>query len=117
MQVQKHAETVSNARFAEQVATDVAQRGLDIPNLPAVVNFDMPEDCEDYVHRIGRTGRAGKKGVAISLFSPAKDCGLARGLIPLLQKAGQQVRASGRRERFPRGLLLVFLLSAVKREK
>ena len=73
------------------VATDVAQRGLDIPNLPAVVNFDMPEQLEDYVHRIGRTGRAGKKGLAISFFTPAKDCGQARGLIQLLRKTNQEV--------------------------
>ena len=73
------------------VATDVAQRGLDIPNLPAVINFDMPEQLEDYVHRIGRTGRAGKKGIAISFFTPAKDCGQARGLIQLLRKTNQEV--------------------------
>ncbi|RJP86279.1 MAG: DEAD/DEAH box helicase [Desulfobacteraceae bacterium] len=49
------------------VATDVAARGLDIDGLPWVVNYDMPEIPENYVHRIGRTGRAGEKGVAISL--------------------------------------------------
>merc|ERR1740123_2564689 len=80
----------SQRRFV-LVATDVAQRGLDIPNLPAVINFDFPTDLEDYVHRIGRTGRAGNKGHAISFFQPAKDCGHARGLINLLHKAGQRV--------------------------
>ncbi|MCP4625084.1 MAG: DEAD/DEAH box helicase [bacterium] len=49
------------------VATDVAARGLDIHSLPQVVNFDLPDIPENYVHRIGRTGRAGEKGVAISL--------------------------------------------------
>lgn len=49
------------------VATDVASRGLDIDQLPHVINFDLPEVSEDYVHRIGRTGRAGKKGDALSL--------------------------------------------------
>jgi ATP-dependent RNA helicase RhlE len=49
------------------VATNVAARGLDIDQLPHVVNFDLPEEPEDYVHRIGRTGRAGKDGAAISL--------------------------------------------------
>jgi ATP-dependent RNA helicase RhlE len=49
------------------VATDVASRGLDIENLPAVINFDLPKSPQDYVHRIGRTGRAGKTGVAVSL--------------------------------------------------
>ncbi|MCP3954248.1 MAG: DEAD/DEAH box helicase [Desulfobacterales bacterium] len=52
------------------VATDVAARGLDISNLPYVVNYDMPAIPEDYVHRIGRTGRAGESGIAVSLVSP-----------------------------------------------
>jgi ATP-dependent RNA helicase RhlE len=51
------------------VATDVAARGLDIDELPHVVNFDLPHNPEDYVHRIGRTGRGGKQGAAISLVS------------------------------------------------
>jgi len=52
------------------VATDVAARGLDIDDLPHVVNYELPHTAEDYVHRIGRTGRAGKKGNAISLVAP-----------------------------------------------
>jgi ATP-dependent RNA helicase RhlE len=52
------------------VATDVAARGLDIERLPHVVNYDLPQVPEDYVHRIGRTGRAGEDGVALSLVSP-----------------------------------------------
>lgn len=52
------------------VATDVAARGLDISNLPLVVNYDVPGSPEDYVHRIGRTGRAGLSGVAVTLVSP-----------------------------------------------
>ena len=55
------------------VATDVAARGLDIANLPYVVNFHLPFLAEDYVHRIGRTGRAGKSGTAISLVSPKDE--------------------------------------------
>ena len=51
------------------VATDIAARGLDIDQLPQVVNFDLPNVAEDYVHRIGRTGRAGSKGQAVSLVS------------------------------------------------
>jgi ATP-dependent RNA helicase RhlE len=51
------------------VATDVAARGIDISNLPYVVNFDMPTYPNDYIHRIGRTGRAGKEGTAISFLS------------------------------------------------
>ncbi len=49
------------------VATDIAARGIDIDQLPQVVNFDLPNIAEDYVHRIGRTGRAGAEGQAISL--------------------------------------------------
>jgi ATP-dependent RNA helicase RhlE len=51
------------------VATDVAARGIDIANLPFVVNFDLPAYPNDYVHRIGRTGRAGKEGIAVSFMS------------------------------------------------
>ena len=52
------------------VATDVAARGLDIDDLPHVINYELPRVAEDYVHRIGRTGRAGKKGEATSLVAP-----------------------------------------------
>jgi ATP-dependent RNA helicase RhlE len=55
------------------VATDVAARGLDIAELPAVINFDIPHSPEDYVHRIGRTGRAGASGVALTLVSPGDE--------------------------------------------
>ena len=51
------------------VATDLASRGLDIKELPVVVNYELPQDAADYIHRIGRTGRAGSTGVAYSLFS------------------------------------------------
>lgn len=55
------------------VATDVAARGLDIADLPVVINFDVPFNAEDYVHRIGRTGRAGMKGLALTLMCPGAD--------------------------------------------
>jgi superfamily II DNA/RNA helicase len=55
------------------VATDVAARGLDIAELPAVINYDVPYAAEDYVHRIGRTGRAGASGQAISVMSPTDE--------------------------------------------
>ena len=55
------------------VATDIAARGLDIDQLPQVVNFDIPTVPEDYVHRIGRTGRAGHDGLAVSLVAPAEN--------------------------------------------
>jgi len=54
------------------VATDVAARGIDIEALPFVVNYDLPHNAEDYVHRIGRTGRAGAMGEAISLVSESE---------------------------------------------
>jgi ATP-dependent RNA helicase RhlE len=57
-------------KTAVLVATDVASRGLDIEGLPQVINFDIPHSPEDYVHRIGRTGRAGLTGEAISLVAP-----------------------------------------------
>ena len=52
------------------VATDVAARGLDISGVSHVYNFDIPQDPESYVHRIGRTGRAGNKGLAVTFVSP-----------------------------------------------
>ena len=55
------------------VATDIAARGLDIDNLPHVVNYDLPQVPEDYIHRIGRTGRAGSSGAAISLVCPEES--------------------------------------------
>ena len=67
------------------VATDIAARGLDIEELPHVVNFDLPHVPEDYVHRIGRTGRAGCTGEAVSLVS-AEDQGLMNGVERLLQR-------------------------------
>ncbi len=59
-----------NGQIKVLVATDVAARGLDIDDISHVINYDLPEDPELYVHRIGRTGRAGKSGIAISLVSP-----------------------------------------------
>ncbi|HEX5391713.1 MAG TPA: DEAD/DEAH box helicase [Rhodocyclaceae bacterium] len=63
-------EAFKNGTVQVLVATDVAARGLDIDDLPTVVNYELPHTAEDYVHRIGRTGRAGKKGNAISLVAP-----------------------------------------------
>jgi ATP-dependent RNA helicase RhlE len=66
------------------VATDVAARGLDIPNLPLVINHDLPMVAEDYVHRIGRTGRNGATGEALSLVSP-DEAGLLRQIQRMLK--------------------------------
>jgi superfamily II DNA/RNA helicase len=60
-------------KVAVLIATDVAARGLDIDNLPMVINYEIPHAAEDYVHRIGRTGRAGASGKAISLVSPEEE--------------------------------------------
>ena len=65
-----------NGEIRTLVATDVAARGLDISNLPYVVNYDIPNVPEDYVHRIGRTGRAGVSGIAVSLVSPGEKAHL-----------------------------------------
>ena len=59
------------------VASDVAARGLDIPDVSHIFNFDVPHHPDDYVHRVGRTGRAGRSGTAISLVSPADEKSLA----------------------------------------
>ena len=64
-------------RLRVLVATDVAARGLDIDELPCVINFELPHTAEDYIHRIGRTGRAGHKGRAVSLVSPEEKHWLA----------------------------------------
>ena len=72
------------------VATDVAARGLDINDVGCVINFDFPGNLEDYVHRIGRTARAGKKGKAYSYFTMNQaKCG--RGLIKLLRDTGNEI--------------------------
>jgi ATP-dependent RNA helicase RhlE len=62
-------ERFKNGNIVVLVATDIASRGIDVNQLPCVVNFDLPYIAEDYVHRIGRTGRAGHYGLAISFFS------------------------------------------------
>lgn len=72
------------------VATDVAARGLDIPHVAHVINFDLPNDIDDYVHRIGRTGRAGKTGLATAFFNE-NNSSLARPLLELMQEANQEV--------------------------
>ena len=93
------------------VATDVAARGIDVERISHVINFDPPADSETYVHRIGRTGRAGRKGVGITLLSPeqhrdvttlAGQLGLEHGLVDRApgsrshRAAGRPRRRSGR---------------------
>ena len=74
-----------NGKVTILVATDIAARGLDIDQLPVVINFDLPMVAEDYIHRIGRTGRAGAEGTAISLVSQ-DEAGLLRDIRRLLKQ-------------------------------
>ncbi len=71
------------------VASDVAARGLDIPDVSHVFNYDVPHHADDYVHRIGRTGRAGKSGVTYMLITPADSRGLDK-VLKLIGKAPQE---------------------------
>jgi len=71
------------------VATAVAARGLDIPKVSVVINYDMPTEIDEYVHRIGRTGRVGNTGRAISFFDSEKDADMAPKLVGILSNAGQ----------------------------
>ncbi|RKP28677.1 P-loop containing nucleoside triphosphate hydrolase protein, partial [Metschnikowia bicuspidata] len=72
------------------VATAVAARGLDIPNVQHVINYDLPNDIDDYVHRIGRTGRAGNVGIATSFFN-RNNRNIVKEMISLLVEADQEV--------------------------
>ncbi|KAJ6193309.1 LOW QUALITY PROTEIN: ATP-dependent RNA helicase DED1 [Bipolaris maydis] len=87
---EKALEMFRSGRCPLLVATAVAARGLDIPNVKHVVNYDLPTDIDDYVHRIGRTGRAGNTGIATAFFNRGNR-GVVRDLIELLKEANQEV--------------------------
>ncbi|XP_051202802.1 DEAD-box ATP-dependent RNA helicase 5 [Lolium perenne] len=94
----QHDRTKALSLFKEgkcplMIATDVASRGLDIPDVEVVINYSFPLTTEDYVHRIGRTGRAGKKGVAHTFFMQ-ENKGLAGELVNVLREADQVVPPS-----------------------
>jgi len=72
------------------IATDVASRGLDVKDIDLVINYDVPDTIEPYIHRIGRTARAGKKGQSLSFFTP-ENYGLIKDLREILKKAGQPI--------------------------
>lgn len=72
------------------VATAVAARGLDIPNVTHVINYDLPSDIDDYVHRIGRTGRAGNTGISTAFFNRGNK-NIVRELVELLREANQVI--------------------------
>jgi ATP-dependent RNA helicase RhlE len=76
------------------VATDIAARGLDIDQLPQVVNFELPNVPEDYVHRIGRTGRAGSAGAALSLVD-GEELGLLSGIERLIRRPIERIHTEG----------------------
>jgi ATP-independent RNA helicase DbpA len=101
------------------VATDVAARGLDIDDLPAVVNFELPRNAEVYVHRIGRTGRAGKEGLALSLFADSeryKLQGIGEYLGRELEfEAIEAVTQKG--EQMPAPAFITLCISAGRKEK
>jgi len=83
-------EMFRNGRCPIMVATAVAARGLDIPNVTHVINYDLPTDIDDYVHRIGRTGRAGNTGISTAFFNRGNK-GIVRELIDLLKEANQEI--------------------------
>ena len=72
-------------RFRILVATDIASRGLDVPHIEHIINYDMPQAPEDFIHRIGRTARAGSVGEAVS-FLTQKDTRIWRSIERLLNK-------------------------------
>ncbi|KAF2644180.1 DEAD-domain-containing protein, partial [Massarina eburnea CBS 473.64] len=87
---EKALEMFRTGRCPILVATAVAARGLDINNVTHVVNYDLPTDIDDYVHRIGRTGRAGNTGISTAFFNRGNR-GVVRDLIDLLKEANQEV--------------------------
>jgi len=90
----KSLEAFKEGKFRVLVATDIAARGLDIENLPYVINYDLPKHSAEYIHRVGRTGRAGKKGLAVSFVSP-NDEGMLKNIEQLLRKQIPQRRIRG----------------------
>ncbi|CAI2305612.1 unnamed protein product [Caenorhabditis sp. 36 PRJEB53466] len=87
---ERNLEMFRSGQYPILVATAVAARGLDIPNVRHVVNYDLPGDSDEYVHRIGRTGRCGNLGIATSFFND-KNRGIGRDLKTLIQEANQEV--------------------------
>ncbi len=83
-------QTFRQGRTPVLVATAVAARGLDIPNVTHVINYDLPSDIDDYVHRIGRTGRAGNTGLSTAFFNRGNK-NIVRDLIELLREANQEI--------------------------
>ncbi len=87
-------EGFKRGKYRILVATDIAARGIDVSNIEVVINFDLPDNTEDYVHRIGRTGRAGKKGRAISFATPQETDEIRR-IERLIRKTLKVSRPTG----------------------
>ncbi|CCJ29835.1 unnamed protein product [Pneumocystis jirovecii] len=87
---EKALEMFRGGRTPIMVATAVAARGLDIPNVTHVINYDLPTDIDDYVHRIGRTGRAGNTGISTAFFNRGNRS-IVRDLLELLKEANQEI--------------------------
>eukprot|EP00913_Durusdinium_trenchii_P004068 g3770.t1 len=87
----QHLQAARQGRIRVLVATDVAARGLDIKGIGLVVNYDAANNTEDYVHRIGRTGRAGNKGFAVTFLSPHEDSGKASGIVQVMESTNQHI--------------------------
>ncbi|KAL4078912.1 P-loop containing nucleoside triphosphate hydrolase protein [Scleroderma yunnanense] len=83
-------QTFRTGRTPILVATAVAARGLDIPNVTHVINYDLPSDIDDYVHRIGRTGRAGNTGASTAFFNRGNK-NIVKDLVELLREANQEI--------------------------
>lgn len=73
------------------ITTSVCARGLDIKNVSHVINYDLPKSIDDYVHRIGRTGRLGNKGKATSFYDETTDIALVPDLMRILKQSGQEI--------------------------
>lgn len=74
----KMMKQIRDLEFQYIVATDLAARGIDIPGISHIINYELPQDLEFFIHRVGRTARAGNKGVAITIFEPSEEDAIAR---------------------------------------
>lgn len=100
------------------IATDVAARGLDVENISHVINFDIPQDPESYVHRIGRTGRAGKEGMALTLVTP-REQNLRRAIEDLIKTRirRETMPSTAETQERQRELARSYLLKAINRHE
>lgn len=83
----KAMETFKANKTRILVATDVVARGLHIKDISFVINYDFPKNMDDFVHRIGRTGRAGAKGIAISFLNPDDDFRIIKELVEFMEES------------------------------